>query len=61
MNKNLTYIERLNNYLKQYHQIYGDTIYIDKTILLSSNIHKEKNLTIFQIINKKFLLKMKKF
>ncbi|HPO61888.1 MAG TPA: uracil-DNA glycosylase [Candidatus Kapabacteria bacterium] len=42
MNENLTYIERLNSYLKQYRQIYGDTIYIDKTILLSCNIHKEK-------------------
>ena len=38
MNENLTYIERLINYLKQYRQIYGDTIYIDQTILLQSNI-----------------------
>ena len=44
MNENLTYIERLINYLKQYRQIYGDTIYIDQTILLQSNIsNKETN------------------
>lgn len=46
MSKSLTNIEKISNYLTQYRQIYGDTIYINKTILQASNIDKKEINTI---------------